>query len=92
MLCSLAELGWDSSVTDRVALLDSSIGLRPGESLDKRSGDWRSIVLQIGLSEAPRRVLTPWQQAAAVSLIIELPTDTTTNDHRTVIRDLTDAR
>ena len=44
MLCSLAELGWDSSVTDWVAILDGSIGLRPGESLDKRSDDWKPIV------------------------------------------------
>ena len=28
MLCSLAELGWDLSVTDRVALLDDSLGLQ----------------------------------------------------------------
>ncbi len=44
MLCSLAELGWDSSVTDRVALLDPSAGLRVGESLDDRCVDWRRIV------------------------------------------------
>src|SRR5260370_12811240 len=34
MLCSCAELGWDSSATDRVALLDASAGLRVGEYLD----------------------------------------------------------
>ncbi len=39
-----------------------------------------------------REVLTPWQQAAAVTLIVKLPADTATDDHRTVIRDLTDAR
>jgi len=39
-----------------------------------------------------RDVLTPWQQAAAVTLVVKLPTDTATDDHRTVIRDLTDAR
>lgn len=44
MLCSLAELGWDSSVTDRVALLDPSAGLRVGESLDDGYVDWRRIV------------------------------------------------
>ena len=38
-----------------------------------------------------RQVLTPWQQAAAVTLIVKLPKDTTTDDHRTVIRELTDA-
>jgi tRNA-binding EMAP/Myf-like protein len=45
MLCSLAELGWDSSVTDRVALLDGSAGLRVGESLDNRYVDWQLIVV-----------------------------------------------
>jgi tRNA-binding EMAP/Myf-like protein len=45
MLCSLAELGWDPSVTDRVALLNNSIGLRPGESLDNRDTNWGSIAI-----------------------------------------------
>ena len=44
MLCSCAELGWDSSATDRVAVLDASAGLRVGESLDDRYVDWRDIV------------------------------------------------
>jgi tRNA-binding EMAP/Myf-like protein len=44
MLCSLAELGWDPSVTDRVALLDGSLGLRVGESLESRYVDGRDIV------------------------------------------------
>jgi len=44
MLFSLAELGWDSSVTDRVALLDGSLGLRVGESLESRYVDGRDIV------------------------------------------------
>ena len=34
----------------------------------------------------------PWQQAAAVTLVVKLPEGTATDDHRTVIRDLTDAR
>lgn len=38
------------------------------------------------------QVLTPWQQAAAVTLVVRLPEGTATDDHRTVIRDLTDAR
>ena len=38
------------------------------------------------------QVLTPWQQAAAVTLVVKLPEGTATDDHRTVIRDLTDAR
>jgi tRNA-binding EMAP/Myf-like protein len=45
MLCSLAELGWDPSVTDRVALLDNSIDLRPGELLVNPDVDWKSIVM-----------------------------------------------
>jgi tRNA-binding EMAP/Myf-like protein len=44
MLCSCAELGWDSSATDRVALLDESAGLRVGESLEDHYVDWRRIV------------------------------------------------
>jgi tRNA-binding EMAP/Myf-like protein len=44
MLCSLAELGWDLSVTDRVALLDPYAGLEPGDSLDARGSDWQSII------------------------------------------------
>lgn len=39
-----------------------------------------------------REVLTPWQQAAAVTLVVKLPEGTATDDHRSVIRDLTDAR
>ena len=45
MLCSLAELGWDSSVTDWVALLKDTVGLRAGESLDERFVDWETIVV-----------------------------------------------
>jgi tRNA-binding EMAP/Myf-like protein len=44
MLCSLAELGWDLSVRDRVALLNEHAGLVPGESLDSRADDWPSII------------------------------------------------
>jgi len=55
MLCSLAELGWDPSVTDRVALLDNSMGLRPGESL-KPDVDWKSIVM---LEDKPPMVDVP---------------------------------
>ena len=53
MLCSLAELGWDLSVTDWVAILDGSIGLRPGESLDKHSDDWKPLVLK---SDSPMQI------------------------------------
>ena len=44
MLCSCAELGWDSSITDRVALLDAAAGLRVGECLDESYVDWQRIV------------------------------------------------
>ncbi len=44
MLCSCAELGWDASATDRVALLDPSAGLRVGECLDDRYPDWWRLV------------------------------------------------
>jgi hypothetical protein len=39
-----------------------------------------------------RQVLTPWQLAAAVTLVVKLPADGRTDDHRTVVRDLADAR
>lgn len=39
-----------------------------------------------------RQVLTPWQQAAALTLVVKLPEVGPTDDHRTVIRDLADAR
>lgn len=45
MLCSLAELGWDSSVTNWVALLKDSADLQVGESLDDRYVDWKRIVV-----------------------------------------------
>ena len=38
------------------------------------------------------QVLTPWEQAAAVTRVVKLPEGTAADDHRTVIRDLTDAR
>jgi phenylalanyl-tRNA synthetase beta chain len=56
MLCSLAELGWDPSVTDRVALLDNSMGLRPGESLVNPDVDWKAIVM---LEDKPPMVNVP---------------------------------
>jgi hypothetical protein len=37
-------------------------------------------------------VLSPWQQAAAVTLVVKLPTATATDDHRTVVHALTDAK
>jgi tRNA-binding EMAP/Myf-like protein len=54
MLCSLAELGWDPSVTDWVALLNPSANLHAGEPLEDRCNDWRAIALQINVLEAKR--------------------------------------
>jgi hypothetical protein len=48
--------------------------------------------LDISAETWARQVLTPWQQAAVITLVVKLPAGTATNDHRTVIRDLTDAR
>jgi tRNA-binding EMAP/Myf-like protein len=48
MLCSCAELGWDSSATDRVALLDAYAGLQVGEYLNSRYADWQRIVRNTG--------------------------------------------
>jgi phenylalanyl-tRNA synthetase beta chain len=56
MLCSLAELGWDLSVTDRVALLDEGAGLIPGESLDSRESDWPTIIRRGQLPSKARSV------------------------------------
>lgn len=44
MLCSPAELGWDSSVTDQVAIFADGT-LKPGDSLDQLGGQWRSFTL-----------------------------------------------
>ncbi len=44
MLCSLAELGWDPSGTDRVARLNGSAGLCPGDSLDNVGESWPLIL------------------------------------------------
>jgi phenylalanyl-tRNA synthetase beta chain len=52
MLCSLAELGWDTSVTDWVALPDPSANLEAGQSLEAWSDDWPAIALQIDVSQA----------------------------------------
>jgi tRNA-binding EMAP/Myf-like protein len=47
MLCSLAELGWDSSVIDFAALLDTSTNLCVGQPLEDRYNDWQTIVFEI---------------------------------------------
>lgn len=43
MLCSLAELGWDSTSRDRVALLSASAALVPGAPLDDYANNWERI-------------------------------------------------
>lgn len=44
MLCSLAELGWDSSVKNQVAIFADG-PLKPGDSLDELGGQGRSLTL-----------------------------------------------
>ena len=44
MLCSCAELGWDSISNGPGRTADASAGLRVGEDLDDRYVDWRHIV------------------------------------------------
>jgi tRNA-binding EMAP/Myf-like protein len=44
MLCSLAELGWDPAVADRVALLSTSARLLPGTRLDDYANEWKPIL------------------------------------------------
>jgi len=44
MLCSLAELGWDPTSTDRVALLSASTNLPPGTRLDGYANNWKPII------------------------------------------------
>ena len=44
MLCSLAELGWDGSVTNQVAIFADGT-LKPGDRLDQLGGQWRSFTL-----------------------------------------------
>lgn len=44
MLCSLAELGWDLTVGDQVAIFKEH-SMKPGTSLDEVGDDWRSLVL-----------------------------------------------
>ena len=63
MLCSLAELGWDLSVTDRVALLDEGAGLLPGESLDSWESD-RCGQPQAPAGASPARIAIPASEHA----------------------------
>ena len=54
MLCSLAELGWDPSVTDRVAVLATSARLQPGQCIDDRVKGWESIILNPRVERVPK--------------------------------------
>lgn len=58
----------------------SPIWHAPQETLEVTAETWAHLVL------------APWQQAAALTLIVKLPVDEATDDHRTVIRELNDAR
>ena len=44
MLCSLAELGWDPTVTNQVAIFREA-PMEPGDSLDDIGSEWPSLVL-----------------------------------------------
>jgi hypothetical protein len=91
------------SVTPEVVLLnhgESVPGLYPRpEGVHRPNASPHSPIRHTGQEQLDipaetwaRQVLTPWQQAAAVTLVVKLPVGTATDDHRTVIRDLTDAR
>jgi len=91
------------SVTPEVVLLnhgESLPGLYPRPegvhrpNVNPHSPIWHAgqEQLDIPADTWAREVLTPWQQAAAVTLVVKLPEGTATDDHRTVIRDLADAR
>jgi tRNA-binding EMAP/Myf-like protein len=60
MLCSLAELGWDPTVEDRVAVLAASPQLQPGTRLDDRANNWQSIILNPRAERVPRLRNTRW--------------------------------
>lgn len=45
MLCSLAELGWDYSVTNQVAIFKEGGPLKPGDSLDECAARWEELTL-----------------------------------------------
>jgi tRNA-binding EMAP/Myf-like protein len=60
MLCSLAELGWDPTVQDRVAILTASAHLQPGTSLDGRADDWKSIILNPRTERAAKVWAATW--------------------------------
>src|ERR1035441_5943626 len=68
MLCSLAELGWDPSVTDRVARLNGSAGLRPGDSLDEVGESWPLILRPADEFRAEEILAALESPKAAVSL------------------------
>ena len=75
MLCSLAELGWDLSVSDRVALLDERSGLAPGESLDSRESDWPSIVPGLDVFVVIKAQASPFPAVPVVPPAGQAPDD-----------------
>lgn len=91
------------SVTPKLVLLNHGNSLeaiaprpagRAGPNVDPHCPIWH-VGQQHLTVQAPawaHQVLTPWQQAAALTIVVELPTDTATDDHRTVIQNLTDAQ
>ncbi len=72
MLCSPAELGWDPSVTDRVALLSGSAGLSPGDSLDNVGDRWTLILRPVD-EFSPEEMLVLLNQPEEAADLTQLP-------------------
>jgi phenylalanyl-tRNA synthetase beta chain len=68
MLCSLAELGWDPAVTDRVALLSGDV-VKPGDSLDDVGKSWPLILRPADAFCAEKALVTLESPMRVVSLI-----------------------
>ena len=66
----------------------------PRPSVNPHCPVWRAPQQQLLVTSGvwAQQVLVPWQQAAAVTLVVKLPAGGATDDHRSVVRDLTDAR
>ena len=72
MLCSPAELAWDPAVTDRVALLSGSAGLRPVDALDD-VGDRCALILQPVDQFLPEEMLMLLNQPEETEGLTEMP-------------------
>jgi phenylalanyl-tRNA synthetase beta chain len=71
MLCSLAELGWDFSVTNQVAILIDNGTLKPGDSLDDRGDRWEELTLPpMGESFRPEDIADVMMAPAEPELVL----------------------